>query len=88
MTEIEAMGCFNRAVEQRMEMEFGFCGHDYHLEFVSREKGSVYVEECMDGEERNVLVGEYESIEDLMENCILSGVPFKEAVVKLDYFFA
>ena len=57
MTKEKAMEYFNRAVEQRMEMEFGFCGHDYHLEFVSREKGSVYVEECMDGEELNVLVG-------------------------------
>ena len=88
MNEVEGMDYFNRAVERRMEMEFGFCGRDYHLEFISREKGSVYVEECRDGDGMNVLIGEYESIEDLMENCILSGVPFKEAIVKLDYFFA
>ena len=88
MVNQERKEYFNRAVEQHMEIEFGFKGRDYYLSFLSTEDDSVCVEEILGKGKMNSLIGKYKSVEELMSCCIIADVPFQQVILECDYFFA
>jgi hypothetical protein len=68
-----------------MEMDFGFHGKDYHIDFLDNETDKLRFD-MESGADAFSCV--YSSLEELFEKCKLDGVPFEEALLSLDYFQA
>ena len=75
------------ALESHMEMDFGYKGRDFHINFTSDETNSVEVFEISEGPEQ-AFSEEYESIEKLFQSCFIDGNSFEEILFNFDYIYA
>lgn len=87
MKETSRLATFIISVQRHMEMDFGFQGKDYHMDFISDETDEIYIFEVTKGV-KNGFEGRYESIRDLFQRCKIEGVIFEDVLYRLDYIYA